>query len=155
MNLIFRMLYILLSARRRSPLAIGRLHTSLNLRVLPNDLDLNLHMNNGRYLSLCDLSRVDMFVRTGLFRSMRKRKWMPLIAEHTMTYRKPLGLLQRFELLLEVTHWDEKFFYMNHTFMVGELLVASGTSKGCLYAKGAGVVPPERVIAAVAEDNPA
>jgi len=155
MNLIVRMLYVLLTSHRREMLSVGNTRSSLSLRVLPNDLDLNLHMNNGRYLTMCDLSRMDMFVRTGLLRSMRKRKWMPLIAEHTMTYRKPLGLLQRFELLLEVTHWDEKFFYMNHTFMVGELLVANGTSKGCLYAKGKGVVAPEQVIAAVAEDNPA
>ncbi|MDC0434241.1 thioesterase family protein [bacterium] len=34
--------------------------------VLPNDLDLTMHMNNGRYLTICDFNRVDLFVRSGL-----------------------------------------------------------------------------------------
>ena len=122
--------------------------------MLPNDLDINFHMNNGRYLTLCDLSRIDMFIRTGLMKSIIKRKWMPLIAHHTMTYKKPLGLFERFDLLLELTHWDEKYFYMNHTFVVGDRVAAEGTSKSCLYERGVGVVSPEEVIAAVLQDNP-
>ena len=152
MSLIFRLLYILFTARSRGPLEIGQLRSRLSLRVLPNDLDISWHMNNGRFLTLCDLSRMDMFVRTGLLKSMRKRKWIPLIGEHTMTYKKPLTLFQHFDLLLEVTHWDEKFFHMKHTFMLGDTVVAHGTSKGCLYAKGSGVVPPEQVIVTVQED---
>lgn len=154
MNLIFRLLYVLLTARFRGPVDIGALHSRLSLRVLPNDLDISLHMNNGRFLTMCDLSRMDMFKRSGLLRSLRKRKWIPLIGEHTMTYKKPLTLFQPFDLLLEVTHWDEKFFHMKHTFMVGDVVAAYGTSKGCLYAKGSGVVPPEQVISFVREDNP-
>ena len=153
MNLIFRMLLISVLALFRERLAIGKLQSSLTLHVLPNDLDINFHMNNGRYLTLCDLSRIDMFIRTGLMKSIIKRKWMPLIAHHTMTYKKPLGLFERFDLLLELTHWDEKYFYMNHTFIVGDRVAAEGTSKGCMYARGAGVVSPEEVIAAVTEDN--
>ncbi len=84
---------------------------------------------------------------------MWKRKWRPLIAEHTMVYKKPLGLFRKFEMLLEVTHWDDKYFYMTHTFIVGERVVAAGTSKGCLYAPGSGVVSPEQVIVAVREDQ--
>jgi hypothetical protein len=39
--------------------------TRICLRVWPNDLDLNLHVNNGRYLALADLGRIHWFVRTG------------------------------------------------------------------------------------------
>ncbi len=153
MNLIFRMLFISFRAVFRERLRIDQVQSRLSLHVLPNDLDINFHMNNGRYLTLCDLSRIDMFIRTGLMRSIIRRRWMPLIAHHTMTYKKPLGLFERFDLVLELTHWDEKYFYMNHTFVVGDRVAAEGTSKGCMYARGTGVVSPAEVIAAVNQDN--
>src|SRR6185503_3961101 len=34
--------------------------SNLSLRVWPNDLDLNIHVNNGRYLTLMDLGRMDL-----------------------------------------------------------------------------------------------
>ena len=153
MNLIFRLLYVFALSLFRERLSIEKTQSHLSLRVLPNDLDLNFHMNNGRYLTICDLSRMDLFIRSGLLKSMLKRKWMPIIAEHTMAYKKPLGLFQRFEVILEVMYWDEKYFYMKHTFRIAERVVAEGTSKGCIYARGSGVVRPEDVIAVVERDK--
>ena len=49
--------------------------TRVALRVWPNDLDLNLHVNNGRYLALADIGRLvrgrrvlGMVVVRGLFK---------------------------------------------------------------------------------------
>lgn len=153
MNLIFRMLYVFILSQFREPLSIGNSTSRLSLRVLPNDLDINFHMNNGRYLTICDLNRVDLFIRTGLLKAMFRRKWIPVIAEHTMTYKKPLGMFERFDVILEVTHWDERFFYMKHTFSNSERVVAEGTSKGCVYARGLGVVSPADAMAAVEQDK--
>ena len=36
----------------------------LKLRVLPNDIDTNFHLNNGRYLNLMDYARTHMLART-------------------------------------------------------------------------------------------
>ena len=116
MNLIFRMLYVFVLSWFREPLGFGKPVSRLSLRVLPNDLDINFHMNNGRYLTICDLNRVDLFIRTGLLKAMSKRGWIPVIAEHTMTYKKPLGLFEQYDVQLEVTHSDDKYFYMAHTF---------------------------------------
>jgi len=153
MNLIFRMLYVFLLAQFRESLSIGNSVSRLGLRVLPNDLDINFHMNNGRYLTICDLNRVDLFIRTGLLKAMFRRKWIPVIAEHTMTYKKPLGLFDRYVVELEVTHWDEKYFYMTHTFSKDGRMMAEGTSKGCVYARGVGVVSPADAIGAVEQDK--
>jgi acyl-CoA thioesterase FadM len=142
------MMYVLLSSFFKERLPAGAAESSLTLRVLPNDLDINLHVNNGRYLTLCDLTRVDMFIRTGLAKVMIKKGWIPIVAEHTMTYRKPLKVFQRFELRGSLTHWDEKFFYMTHTFTRDGFTVAEGTSKGTIRARS-GVVPPAEVIEAV------
>jgi acyl-CoA thioesterase FadM len=148
MSLIFRMMYVYVLTLFRERLPIGESRSDLRLITLPNDLDINLHMNNGRYLTICDLNRVDMFIRTGLAKVMIKKGWMPIIADHTMTYKRPLKLFERFHVSLSLTHWDEKFFYMTHTFMAGDRLVAVGTSKGVVRAKS-GVVTPEEVIAEV------
>lgn len=153
MNLIFRMIYIFTHSIFSERLDVGNLSNQLSLRVLPNDLDINLHMNNGRYLTICDLNRVDLFIRTGLLKAMFKRGWIPVIAEHTMTYKKPLNLFERFDVSMQVTHWDEKYFYMMHTFRKGDRIVAEGTSKGCVYARGLGVISPAEALAAVEEDK--
>jgi len=153
MSLIFRMLYVLILSLFRERLSADNLASDLSLRVLPNDLDINFHMNNGRYLTICDLNRIDLFARSGLMKSMLKRSWMPVIAEHTMSYKKPLGMFEHFDVKLKVTHWDEKYFYMTHTFHKGERIVAEGTSKGCVYARGLGVVKPDDALAAVEQDK--
>ena len=111
-----------------------------------------MHVNNGRYLTLCDLNRVDMFIRTGLANVMFRRGWMPIIAEHTMSYRKPLGAFKRFKATMHLTHWDEKYFFMSHRFTVNDTIIAEGTSKGVVRGK-AGVISPEDVIAAVLDSR--
>lgn len=153
MNLIFRMLWVIVRSYFLKRIEMDRVTSSLSLRVLPNDIDINFHMNNGRYLTICDLNRVDVFARSGLLKAMFKRNWIPVIAEHTMTYKKPLNIFQRYEVSLEMVRWDEKFFYMTHTFTVGERVVAEGTSKGCVYARGKSVVSPADAIAAVEQDR--
>ncbi len=148
MNLFFRLIYVLTSSIFRPRLPAGATTSELSLITLPNDLDINLHVNNGRYLTLCDLNRVDLFIRTGLARVMFKRGWMPIIAEHTMNYLRPLGVFKRFKATMHLTHWDEKYFYMTHRFTVNDKVIAEGTSKGVVRGKE-GVIPPEDVIAIV------
>jgi acyl-CoA thioesterase FadM len=145
MNLIFRLIYVYALSLFRERLPVEKSVSRLSLRVLPNDLDINLHMNNGRY-------RVDLFIRTGLLKAMRKRRWFPVIAEHTMSYKKSLHLFERFDVALEVTHWDDKYFYMTHTFSKAEKVVATGTSKGAIRSRSA-VIRPAEVIAAVEQDK--
>ena len=44
------------------------------MRVWPNDLDTNAHMNNGRYLTLMDLGRFDLMTQCGLVGTVLKKK---------------------------------------------------------------------------------
>jgi acyl-CoA thioesterase FadM len=148
MNLFVRLFYVLIYSIFRPRLAVGKTTSELTLFTLPNDLDINLHVNNGRYLTLCDLNRVDLFLRSGLAVVMIKRGWMPIIAEHTMNYRKPLGAFKLFSATMHLTHWDEKYFYMTHHFTIKEKIIAEGTSKGVVRGKE-GVIAPETVFAAI------
>jgi acyl-ACP thioesterase len=74
MNLYFRLILVLISGLlSKTRTSIMDVH-SVWFRVLPNDLDTNLHMNNGRYLTIMDLGRTDAILRSGLFRSVIKKK---------------------------------------------------------------------------------
>jgi len=146
-NLILRMLGLLVASLFKTRLPVEKPENSLTLRVLPNDIDINLHMNNGRYLTICDLTRVDMFIRSGLAKTMINEKWMP---EHTMKYKKALKVFQKYEIKMQVTDWDNRSFHMLHTFMVGNRVVAEGTSLGVIVGK-TGVVPPIEVMKRVTE----
>ena len=78
MNLWLRLLWLLLTARRRGPVSLPRESSTLNFRVWPHDLDLSFHLNNGRYLTLMDLGRLDTMVRSGLWREVMRHKWTPI-----------------------------------------------------------------------------
>jgi acyl-CoA thioesterase FadM len=140
------MIFILVASFFKPPITEEEnAKNSLTLRVLPNDIDINRHMNNGRYLTICDLSRVDLFLRTGLAQIMLKERWMPVISEHTMIYKKSLNLFEKYEVQMELVGWDEKAFHMVHTFLVGDRIAAQGTSKGVIVGKK-GVVEPRLVM---------
>jgi len=113
MNLIFRAIYVLILSLFRYRISPDNLLSGLSLRVISNDLDINLHMDNGCYLTICDMNRVDLFIRSGLMKTMFKRGWISLSAENTMTYKKPLNLFKRFNVSLQMTCWDGKYF-MRH-----------------------------------------
>jgi acyl-CoA thioesterase FadM len=148
MNLIFRMLYVFVASYFKSRLPAGRSNNCLNMIVLPNDLDINLHMTNGRYLTICDLNRIDLFIRTGLAKKMVKNGWAPIISEHTMNYKKSLKLFQRYQVSMELKEWDQKYFYMTHLFKCNDRIIAEGTSVGVIRGKQ-GVVSPQDVIEAL------
>ena len=107
-----RVLLLGLLSRRRELLDESR----LRLRVWPNDCDLNFHLNDGRYVSIGGLGRVDLLVRTGLLRLGRKRGWFPVVGTALIRYRRSLMPFERFMLRTHVLAWDAKWVYMEHLF---------------------------------------
>jgi acyl-CoA thioesterase FadM len=88
----------------------------IRLRVWPNDLDLNLHMNNGRYLSLMDLGRVDVMFHSGAFKLWFAKGWQPLVALSNIRHFKSLRLGQSFEIRTRILGWDEKWIFFEQRF---------------------------------------
>lgn len=148
MNLYLRLIWILLSSLWKPRMSMDALTNQLATRVWLNDIDINLHMNNGRYMTVCDLNRVDLFIRTGLLALMLKRRWSPIVSQHTMDYKKALRPFQRYRVSMTITHWDERYFYATHTFSIGERIVAQGTSQAVILGQE-GVVAPEVVVESV------
>ncbi|MDB5490660.1 MAG: Mesenchymal stem cell protein, partial [Micavibrio sp.] len=60
MNLYLRVLIVIFRALFGQPMTDVTTPQRIRLRVYPNDLDSNLHMNNGRYLTVMDLGRLNL-----------------------------------------------------------------------------------------------
>jgi acyl-CoA thioesterase FadM len=120
---------------------------SLAFRVWPNDIDVNLHLTNNRYLRAMDLGRWDLGMRTGLNRTILERRWLPTVGSATLRFRRGLSPFQRYELRTRLAAWDEKWCWFEQRFCVGETLHAIGRVK-VLFRGSQGNVPTCELLAA-------
>ena len=139
MNLYLRLLGVLLRGRLLPPL-----HFSDTLvqrwHVLPNDLDVNLHMNNARYAAMVDLALVEFFGRTGFLRSLLAQGWRPMAGGTVMTFRRGLDPFKAYELRFSWLCSDERWNYMAAEFVRDGVVHAAGLMKGGAVSKQ-GLVP--------------
>lgn len=150
MNLLLRLLWKLATLRFRPDLGPFEISV-LRFRVWPNDLDLNVHMNNGRYLSVMDLGRFDLSFRTGLGRAMLRHRWRPLVGAVTLRYRRSLDPFEAYELHTRLLGWDAKWFYLEQRFVKDGQLCAEGVVRA-LFKGRAGNVPTAEVAAMIGAD---
>ncbi|WP_310619054.1 thioesterase family protein [Flexibacterium corallicola] len=78
----------------------------LNFRVLPSDLDTNFHLNNGQYLVMMDYGRLDLTVRSGLWKVIWKNKWTPVVSGASIRFRRELRLWEPFVMETKLAYWD-------------------------------------------------
>lgn len=88
----------------------GEIHRSRHL-VWPVDIDMFLELNNGRTLTLFDLGRMAMFVRSGFLRVARARGWAGTVAGASVRYRRRLRMFDRVEMRSRMVGWDARFVY--------------------------------------------
>jgi acyl-CoA thioesterase FadM len=118
MNLYLRVLLVLIASFFK-PKTRDMLQTfKLRLHVLPNDLDTNMHMNNGRYATIMDLGRFDMILRNGLMRLMIDQKSVPILSALSVRYRIPLHAFEPYDLETRVLCWDDKWVFMEQRFVL-------------------------------------
>ncbi len=142
MNLLFRLFLVVIESffrRRLHPLSESVLH----LTVLPNDLDLNMHMNNGRFLPIMDLGRIDIMLRTDLAKVALTRGWVPLVGGVTIRYRQSLNPFDRYKLHSKVIGWDEKWFYIEQRFTRKNRLIAVALVKTLFRGNHRNITPEE------------
>ncbi len=142
MNLLFRLIWVICSKfwrRKLHPLS----ESVLYLRVLPNDLDLNFHMNNGRFLSLMDLGRLDLLIRSDLAAALLRHRWQPLVGAVNMRYKVSLLPFQRYRLRTKVVGWDEKWFYLEQRFERGNRTIAVALVKALFRGDRRNIPPGE------------
>lgn len=151
-NLYFRLFLLQLRVRMR-PTTRGRRpslwdETRTPFRVTLTDLDPLRHVNNGKYLSMLDLGRLDLMLRSGFWGAIAERGWYPVVSAQTITYKRSLTLGQRFELVTRVLGIDERAVYLEQTFVRRGVVVARAVVQGRFLRKSGGTVPPEELLAA-------
>ena len=147
MNLVLRLIWILLKrarTARTNPLQKLRVRS----RALPNDLDLNMHVNNGRYFSFADLGRVDWFVRSGCLQVARKEKALPVIGDATARFIRQLKAFDRFYVETKLLGWNEKWAFLEHKILDDkDRLVAIIVVRGMFWRKKGSLTPAELLAA--------
>jgi acyl-CoA thioesterase FadM len=151
MNRLLRLLWLLLVSRWRTPVA--PLATCITpFRVWPTDLDPLLHMNNGIYLCIMDLGRLDLMIRSGLWRLINARGWYTVVVAETIQFRRSLNLFQRFSISTQVLGWDEKAILIEQRYLRGDEVVAHALVRARVLKKGGGHVSPADFLQAAQVD---
>ncbi len=146
MNLFLRLLWLKLAGRLRPRAGLlGPVRTPF--RVLPTDLDVLRHMNNGVYLSLLDLARMDLLLRAGLARPLKERGWFPVVTAESIGFGRSLQLFQRFEVETRVLGWDDIAFYIHQRFLRNDTTIAGALVVGRFLRREGGSVPAPDVAA--------
>ena len=136
MHLIFRTLWTLFASRRRAAVSIWD-SASLPLRVQLTDIDIAMHVNNGMYLSLMDLGRFDLMIRSGVWKLMRRKGWSPVVNAETVTFRKSLQLGQRYTIETRILGFDERaIFFEQRMVSDGEIYARAYVATRLLSSQG-------------------
>ncbi len=115
MNRWLRLLWLMLTIRSRPRVPpLGPCRTPF--RTWFTDLDVFRHMNNGIYLTIMDLARLDLMLRSGFWRKLKEQGWYPVVVAETIQFRRSLNLFKRFEIETRVLGWDEKAVLLEQQF---------------------------------------
>lgn len=163
MNLYLRLFYMLIASFFKPKVAHALDETCLRFSVWPNDLDLNGHMNNGRYLTIMDIGRMDFVLRLRLAGYVMRNGYIPVLSSASMRYRLPLLPFQKYELKTRIVCWDDKWVFMEHRFVItggkkDGAVAAVGLVKGSFFSKKTrGTIPTSEIMQAIglSQDSPA
>lgn len=148
MNLYLRFLLLVLKSRKREQISMWATSRT-PFRVLPNDLDLLGHMNNGRYLTLLDLGRMDLMLRSGAWKKITGQGWYPVVAGQTIAYRKSLNPFVKYDLHTKLLGLDDHGVYIEQSFCVGQDVYAQAVVRARFLKKSGGKVTNEELVSVV------
>lgn len=153
MVMMFRFLLTWLSCRFRGPLDV--MGTSvLSMRVWPTDLDMNVHMNNGRYFTAADIGRLDWWLRTGVMRKVLAQGAGPVAGDANGRFSRSLQPFEKFEVHSRLIGWDEKWLFKEHRFVSGSGKVVAVILVRYLFRSRKRQFPPAEVLALVGHTEP-
>lgn len=139
MKLYLRLIWLILTQSRRARCSLfGPCKT--RIRVYPGDLDIFAHVNNGVYLTMMDLGRTDLMLRSNIFQKIRKAGWYPVVEAENIRFRRSLKLWQTFDIDTSIAGWDDKSFYITQTFYRRGELIAEAIVRARFLARQGGSV---------------
>lgn len=146
MNLYLRLawLFICHLFQKKKKISLFSEH-NIAFRVMPFDVDINLHLTNSRYFAFCDLARTDLLLKSGLLKPLLKQRCLPVVAATEVSFFKAIHPLQKFNIQTQLVGWDKKYWYIEHRFICHGNVYASLTIRGS-FLRNKVVVPTEEVL---------
>lgn len=148
MHMILRTLWVFL-LRGGLPKASAFDETEITMRVLPVDLDLLMHVNNGVYFSYMDFGRWDMIFRNGSYDAAKKNGWYSVVAGETIKFKRSLKLWDKFTLRTRIIGHDDKYFFIEQKFLMKDQEMAKGLVKVRFLKRAGGTVSASEVLRAL------
>ena len=112
-------------------------------RVGLTDIDLNLHLNNAKYLKYMDLARLENLLSTGLMWKFIGAGIRPIITNTEIAYIRELRTWQQFAVSAQFIGIDEKYMYFEQRFTSeGKLCTHAFTRFACVH-KGRSQLAPQ------------
>lgn len=152
MNLWLRLIWHALAVRRRPPMRMDEIGR-LRLRVMPGDLDVLGHVNNGVYLSMLDLGRAELLARTGAWSRLKAEGMYPVVSSQTISYRKSLAPWQRFVIETRLAGCDDRSVFIEHRFTVDGEIYARAIVRGRFLRRSGGTVSMPQLFAVLGLDE--
>ena len=110
----FKAIKVLLHSKFKPGLKIYD-ESIVHLRAGFSDIDMYPEVNNGRHLTLMDLGRFDLAVRTGLIGFIHRKNWGLVVGGASIRYRRKIPFFRKFTLTTKLLGHDERWFYFQQT----------------------------------------
>jgi len=151
MSIWLRFFWVVIAGFFKKPLAFGD-SSVLRQRVWLDELDINVHMNNAKYLAVMDLGRTDWIVRSGAWRWMTRDKMSPVVGGAMVRYRRSLKLFQPYLLKTRLLGWDERWLYIEQIMECREGGMACLAVQRTTFTKNGKLVPPAELAAKLGQE---
>lgn len=123
-------------------------------RAWPGDCDPNFHLNEGSYLKVAGLSRLALWVRMGLARSIVLGGLRPAAISSSATFHREIPPFARFSVASRLVTWDAMYLFFEHRFERDGRDAARVISR-TVFRNAAGPVASAVVLGHLAHTDPA
>jgi hypothetical protein len=107
-----------------------------------------MELNNGRTMTLMDIGRIPLALRTGLVSMCKREGWRMTMAGATVQYRRRVPPFAAMEIRSRAVGRDDRFLYIEHVTLVGGEPAHNAVYRAVVVDKN-GIVHTDRVAASL------
>ena len=143
-----RLAYGVLKQRKQPPIGLTETMETTHI-CWPWDIDIWMELNNGRSLSIYDLARIPLAMRTPLWKALRDKGWLMTMAGVTVRWRRRVRMFDKFTIRSRGVCWDDKFIYIEQSMWKTDGECASHVLYRTAVTDRNGLVRPDEVCEAM------
>jgi acyl-CoA thioesterase FadM len=141
---IFRIFLAILMGFLKRPKGSPLEKYEIEIRVWPTDVDVG-GVNQSLYLFYIELARWYWIFGSTLGVALKNLNCLPVTGTQVARHLKPLKRFEKIRVSTQLTHWDDKWLYLDQSIHRGTELVAVMSVKG-LFKSKTGIVPTQKIL---------